>query len=113
MAFRSVLLIFSIAAVLAIAVAQSGSTAPETSVVHIASFAFKPQALVVHPGDTVTFINDDSVAHTVTAEDKSFDSGNLDQNAKFSKTFDKAGTFKYICTYHPMMKGTIVVKAAE
>jgi len=113
MAFRSVLLIFIVAAAMAIAVAQSGSSAPETSVVHIASFAFKPATLVIHEGDTVTFVNDDSVPHTATADDKSFDSGNLDQNAKWSHTFDKAGTFKYICTYHAMMKGTIVVKAAE
>ena len=113
MALRSVLLVFLVAAVMAIAVAQSGSSAPATSVVHIASFAFKPATLEIREGDTVTFVNDDSVPHTATADDKSFDSGNLDQNANFSHKFEKAGTFKYVCTYHAMMKGTILVKAAQ
>ncbi len=113
MALRSVLLVFFVAAAMAIAVAQSSSTAPQTTVVHIASFSFHPDNLTVHTGDTVTFQNDDGVAHTVTADDKSFDSSNLDPKAKFSHTFASAGTFKYSCSYHPMMKGTIVVKDTQ
>jgi len=89
---------------------QSAGSSPV--VVHIASFAFDPADLTVHVGDTVTFINDDNVAHTATASDKSFDSGNLDQNAKWSHTFNTAGTFPYACAYHSMMKGTITVKPA-
>ena len=92
---------------------QSDSTAQQTSVVHIASFAFQPANLTINAGDTVTFVNDDAVAHTATASDKSFDSGNLDQNAKWSHRFDTAGTFNYVCSYHSMMKGTITVKAAQ
>ena len=92
--------------------AQSGAIAQQTTVVHIASFAFQPANLTINAGDTVTFVNDDTVSHTVTATDKSFDSGNLDQNAKWSHRFDAAGTFNYACSYHSVMKGTIVVKAS-
>ena len=69
--------------------------------------------VTIKPGDTVQFVNEDSTPHTVTATDKSFDSGNMDQNAKWSHTFKDAGTYAYICTYHTYMKGTVVVKAAQ
>ena len=73
-------------------------------------FAYKPATLTVPTGTKVTFKNSDAIAHTVTALDKSFDSGNLDQNATWSHVFDKAGTYKYTCTYHAYMHGTVVVK---
>ena len=53
--------------------------------------------------------NKDSMAHTVTASNGAFDSGNLDQGAKFSFTFTQEGTYDYVCTYHANMKGQIVV----
>jgi plastocyanin len=95
--------------------ARAQATAPPASivVVHIKNFAFVPASVTIKPGDSVQFINDDSTAHTATAADKSFDSGNLDQNAKWTHVFKTAGTFAYICTYHPYMKGTVVVKAAD
>lgn len=101
------------------AVAQSTPTAapsaaPATAtVVHIKNFAYVAPTLTVKTGDTVAFVNDDSTPHTVTASDKSFDSGNMDQNASWKYTFAKAGTYAYICTYHTYMKGTVVVKDAS
>ena|SRR5581483_12368216 len=92
------------------AVAQSQAPAAP-SVVHIKNFAFTPSPLTIKTGTMVQFINDDPVAHTVTATDgKEFDSGNLDQNAKWSHTFTKAGTYTYLCSLHTYMKGTIVVQ---
>jgi heme/copper-type cytochrome/quinol oxidase subunit 2 len=61
-------------------------------------------------GDTVTFVNKDAAPHTATAEDKSWDSGNLNQGDSWTLKVEKVGTFKYICTYHPTMKGTLIVK---
>jgi plastocyanin len=90
--------------------AASASAAAAPAAVDTKDFAFAPATLTVAVGTKVTFKNSDPVAHTVTAADKSFDSGNLDQNATWSHVFDKAGTYKFICTYHPYMKGTIVVK---
>jgi plastocyanin len=49
------------------------------------------------------------VTHTVTADDGSFDSGNLSPDKTFSHTFDQAGTFKYHCSLHASMIVTVVV----
>ena len=84
--------------------AESGGDA-----VDIADFTFKPGDLKVAAGTTVTFTNKDGFAHTATAKDKSFDSGNLDQDATFEHTFETAGTFEYLCAIHNSMTGTITV----
>ena len=82
--------------------------------VHIKDFAYVPATFTIKTGDTVTWINDDPVTHDVTSETKGqFSSGDIGQGAKWSHTFTKAGTYKYLCTYHTYMKGTIVVKDAE
>ncbi|MDE3088982.1 MAG: cupredoxin domain-containing protein [Chloroflexota bacterium] len=74
------------------------------------SWTFDPQALTVRVGDTVTWTNMGSLVHTVTADDGSFDSGNLNPGDSWSFTFVKAGTFAFHCTPHPWMKGTITVQ---
>ena len=78
-------------------------------VVHMTNFAFQPQTLTVHTGDTVTFINDDEEPHTVTATDKSFDSAGMDTHGTWKHAFAKVGTYTYFCELHPYMKGKIVV----
>ena len=77
--------------------------------VTIEEFAFKPGDLEVKVGTTVTFTNKDEFAHTATAKDKSFDTGNLDQDAAAEHTFDEPGTFPYLCAIHNSMTGTITV----
>lgn len=77
--------------------------------VEIVDFNFKPEALQVKVGTKVTFTNKDSFDHTVTAKDKSFDSGNLAKDATFEQTFDKAGTYEYLCNIHNSMTGSVVV----
>lgn len=71
--------------------------------------AFNPDSLTVKVGETVTWINNDSYAHTVTAKTGEFDSGNMASGAEFSFTFDKEGTIDYICGIHTFMTGKIVV----
>jgi plastocyanin len=78
--------------------------------VSIKNYVFDPPTITVAAGTTITWTNDDTVPHTVTATDKSFDSGNLAAGATFSHTFTTAGTFPYICQYHAGMKATVVVK---
>ena len=90
---------------------QSGaaqSAATGTSV-DIKGFAFNPAQVTAKVGDTITWTNDDTTAHTVTWDDNSVDSGNLAQGATFQHKFDAAGTFAYHCKIHPNMKGTITV----
>jgi plastocyanin len=71
---------------------------------------FTPGDIKLAVGDTVTFTNEGAIAHTVTATDGAdFDSGTLAPGATFSFTADKAGTVKYVCTFHAGMQGTIKV----
>jgi plastocyanin len=78
--------------------------------VTVQNMAFNPATLTIPKGTTVTWTNSDPVAHTVTASGGAFNSGHLNPGQTFSHTFDQAGTFDYQCTYHPYMKGTIVVQ---
>jgi len=80
------------------------------NVVTISNMAYNPSPLTVSKGTTVTWKNNDSVAHTATADDASFDTGNIPANSTSSGvTFNQAGTFAYHCTYHSGMHGTITV----
>lgn len=81
--------------------------------VPIQGFAFKPATVTVNEGDTVTWTNQDTAPHTATASDGSFDTGNLEKGASGSHKFSQAGSFAYICSIHPNMKGTVVVQAAS
>lgn len=90
----------------------AGSVAAADGSVAMAGFAFDPATTTVLVGDTVTWRNEDSAPHTATADDGSFDTGNVASGADASVTFDTAGTFAYTCTIHPSMRGTVVVGAA-
>ena len=67
--------------------------------------------LVIGMNSTVTWVNQDSVPHTVTANDKSFDSGAINAGKSWTYTFTLPGTYSYYCSYHPWMKGTVIVVA--
>ena len=80
--------------------------------VAIDNFTFGPQELHVKAGATVTWVNRDDIPHTVTSTTLAFRSKALDTNDKFSFTFTTPGSYKYFCSLHPHMTGTIVVEAA-
>jgi plastocyanin len=67
--------------------------------------------VVVGMNSTVTWVNQDDVPHTVTANGQAFDSGNLNPGAHFTYTFTLPGTYTYYCTYHPWMHGKVIVVA--
>jgi len=75
------------------------------------SLNFSPVTITVIIGqnNTVTFVNKDSTVHTVTANDGSFDSGNIEAGASWTYTFSTPGNFTYHCVYHHWMVGTVVV----
>ena len=77
--------------------------------VSIANFAFSVSSLSVKTGTTVTWTNNDATAHTVTADDGSFDSGNIAPGGKFTHTFNAAGTIAYHCSIHSNMTAKVVV----
>ncbi len=76
----------------------------------ISGFKFDPATITIPVGTTVTWTNQDSANHLVAADDGSWKSESLPKGATFSHTFDKAGTYTYICRIHTTMKGTIIVK---
>jgi plastocyanin len=108
---RRSLLVGSLALAAALTLASGVALAADQAVT-IADFAFSPQTVTVTVGDTVTWTNSDQIAHTATAGDGSWDTGDIAQGQSAAITFSTAGTFAYICTPHPTMTGTVVVEAA-
>lgn len=84
------------------------SNLDSTEQVIIKGFAFNPQETTIKVGDKVTWVNQDSAHHTITGN--GWDSGDLGQNEVYSKSFDNPGTYDYTCTYHPYMKGKVIVE---
>jgi plastocyanin len=76
------------------------AAAANTAQVVISNFLFGTGPLTVKVGTTVTWINQDSAAHTATADNKLWDSGVLQKGQSFSFTFKQAGQFPYYCTLH-------------
>jgi plastocyanin len=70
---------------------------------------FEPADAAIEPGDTVTWTNNGTVPHTVTAENGLFDSGVLDPGESYTVDFDGQGRVTYYCTIHPEMRGSLTV----
>jgi plastocyanin len=97
---------------IAIAAALSltlGAAHAEESKVTIDNFTFSPVELNLKVGDTVTWTNHDDIPHTVVSAGK-FRSKTMDTDGSFSFTFTSAGEYKYFCSLHPHMTGTIKVE---
>lgn len=88
----------------------AGDSVAKSHVVEIRNLEFTPSELVVAPGDTVTWINYDLIPHTVTADDKSWDSGLINANGKWEMVIKKDIYSSYFCTYHPTMKAQMKVE---
>jgi len=76
--------------------------------VSMRNMQFYPQSVKVKKGTVVEWKNDDLVPHTATSS--SFDSGSLGPGKSWRYTFTKAGQFSYACTFHPTMRGVVIVK---
>jgi plastocyanin len=81
--------------------------------VTIKDFEFTPASVTVKLGDTVMWTNDGPSTHTVTADDGSFESGDLSAGKTFSHTFQTAGTFTYHCSIHPFMTAEVIVQSGN
>ena len=106
---------------------KTASASNETKVV-IEGIAFEPNEITIASGETVTWVNEDEVDHTVTSGipgkqgvpgvsegtearlDGLFDEALPDAGATFSFTFDEAGTFSYFCEVHASMRGVVTVR---
>ena len=92
---------------------SSGSTAAASSsggvAIKMQNIAFAPKDVTVKVGQKITWTNDDSVDHNVTADSSAdFKSKDFGKGATFEFTPDKAGKITYECTLHPNMKGATI-----
>jgi plastocyanin len=93
------------------AAASPAPAAPSPVTVTIVDFAFDGAALA-GPGAAVEVVNADGTDHTLTAEDRSFDTGNLASGARATLTAPSAlGSYRFFCAIHPSMQGTLEVQA--
>jgi len=78
--------------------------------VEIRDSKYAPEDLVVAPGTTVRWVNQDEETHTVTSTTEAFKSGGLNLGDEYTHTFTAPGVYPYTCALHEFMHGTIVVK---
>jgi len=88
---------------------KTKTTTPRTTenAVKIANFTFSPDTVTVTAGMEITWTNEDSTVHTVTGID--FDSGEIKPGQSYKHTFSSPGTYDYVCSIHPSMKGKVIV----
>ena len=102
---------FVVAGVAALVLLTATPVWAADAAVKIGNFTFGPQELKVKAGTTITWTNEDDMPHTVVSPNN-FRSKVLDTEGTYSFTFTTPGTYKYFCSLHPHMTGTIVVEAA-
>ncbi|MBW3589013.1 MAG: cupredoxin domain-containing protein [Actinobacteria bacterium] len=109
---KKVMMLFASLALIALPAAAA--VAQESHVVETQDNVFVPEEITISVGDSIEFENTGRAPHTATAEDGSFDTGNLNAGQSRTITFNEAGTIEYICIYHESlgMVGTIVVEDA-
>lgn len=91
-------------------VTEQAPSAGETGVAMI-SRAFTPSRVTVLVGERVRWSNQDNAVHTVTADDRSFDSGRLEPGTQFARPFARPGSVQYKCSLHRFMRGSVEVVA--
>lgn len=75
--------------------------------VSMVDFAFSPTSVTINVGDSVTWTNTGEEEHTATGS--GFSTGTVGAGSSGAATFSTAGSFPYVCDFHPDMKGTITV----
>lgn len=88
---------------------KGGSGGPGANEVWIQNMAFTPSTITVAAGTTVIWTNKDPMDHNVTSDPALFASPSMSTGTTYSFNFANAGTYNYICTIHPTMKGTVIV----
>ena len=101
--------IAAIAVIVTLTTTSDDSVAIAPNTIAIKDFNFQPEPLQVKAGVTVTVANGDDTRHTVTADDKSFDTGDIDGGGKATITIDKPGKYTFHCDIHNYMTGVIEV----
>ena len=84
----------------------------DAPIVHIKDFLYGPKVLRARTNEAITVVNDDAEPHTVTGIKSAFDSGPIDSGATWIHRFTRPGTYLYFCSFHPYMRGRILVSSA-
>ena len=87
--------------------------APVETGVAIVGRTFTPSRVTVLLGERVRWGNQDNAAHTITAEDRSFDSGRVEPGGQFTRSFDRPGVVAYKCSLHRFMRASVDVVAVS
>ena len=87
---------------------QTGPAATFVDVTITNESVFSPTTITVAKNGTVRWTNQDLTAHTATGQ--SFDTGNINTGQSKSVVFSNSGTFSYVCSIHPGMRGTVIVQ---
>ena len=110
MKLRSAARALAAAGALAVFAAVPSGAADAPADVNVEFQNFRPTPLDVLPGQTVQWTNVSERRHTVTADDGSFDSGDLFGGNQFAHTYDAVGSFPYHCRVHAGMVGEVDVR---
>ncbi|SIT45536.1 Blue (Type 1) copper domain protein [Paraburkholderia ribeironis] len=100
----------AVVACVAATLISSAAAAPGTHLVVIEQMRFNPPTLTVQRGDRVMWVNKDLLAHTASATSKAFDSGTIAPDASWTYVARERGSYPYLCSFHPVMRGTLTVR---
>lgn len=78
-----------------------------TTTISIQKGAFTPAEVTVMQSGSLLWVNKDNLVHSVTSNDESFDSGDIQPGGSFSMTFNTIGPFPYHCKYHSTETGLV------
>jgi amicyanin len=91
--------------------AASAEGGDAAATVHIAQLKFQTDTVVIQAGQSVRWVNDDEVVHTVAFTDAAVgNSPEIAGRGAFTRRFDRPGTYAYTCTPHPFMRGVVIVR---
>jgi plastocyanin len=88
---------------------DAGTSGNNSNKIYMKNSVFNSANLIITQGTTVTWVNDDNMLHTVTADDGSFHSGDIQVNGTYTRTFTATGVYFYHCIYHMNMTGKVTV----
>ena len=104
------LILVAVCAALGMAVSTAGAADSNVVSIEMRQQSFIPEKAVVKPGSTVMWTNGDTIPHSVTANDGSFDSGPILPGQSFKWTASSVGNVAYHCIFHPSMKAALTVR---
>ena len=91
------------------AVAQTASL-PQRHIIQIVAFAFQPPQITVSSGDTLVWVNNDIVPHFLNIAEGQWQSPVIEEGQSWEMVVDQAGSYAYLCVFHPKMTGAFSAK---